>query len=423
MKHVKHADVIKPTQKEDMPLSKIFSYVFLPAIIAGIIGWNMEKLIGHPIFNTITNDAFFFAFVPIIIFYIRLYRSCTLEDKKGMGALLAFLLHLQFFGSFITKIARLLPFGPDQYTDRSIPKPVEKVAKPLYLLQKVTLDSSTMGKVDEHFVQLSITKDMRSTIDSSMKIDPATKASYPSYVVTFHSKKDGSYIGRGIFDAVADEKNLKEERRNAISDTVTGEALNVLALDPYLQNLPRDRWPKQNEEINLGSTELFQSLNPFYIVLLTPLILGLFGFMKRKGVPMSTPVKIVIGMVVAGLSSLVMVFAVKSCNIYLDKTSFIWISSTYGVFSVGELLISPIGLSMVSKLSPPRLTALMMGAWFLVVSIGGKISGMMASYWDKFDDKSNYFMLLFVLALVSAAILCFMVKWLSAVVKEKTGSN
>jgi len=116
-----------------------------------------------------------------------------------------------------------------------------------------------------------------------------------------------------------------------------------------------------------------------------------------------------------------MVWAVKSTDIYHDKTNMIWLISTYAIFTIGELLISPIGLSMVSKLSPPRLTALMMGAWFLVNAIAGKVSGLMATFWDKFADKSQYFMILFVAAMVSAIILFFMVKQLRAVVREKTG--
>ncbi|HTA26517.1 MAG TPA: peptide MFS transporter [Bacteroidia bacterium] len=429
-KHVKVGDVVKPVTKEDMPLSKIFGYVFVPAILTGIFGWNLHAIIGHPLFATVSNDAFFCACIPIIIFYIGILLRSSKEDKRGLSALLAFFVASTVFWVIYNQNSTALTIWADQYTDRSIPKSVEKVAKPLYLLQKVTLDSSTQGKVDARFVQQKITQDMQIKLDSVMKPDTTAKklyatsnGNYPAYTVTFHSKKDNSYIGRGIFDAGADEKNVKEERRNAFLDTKNGEALNILVLDPYLQNLPVNQWPKPKEEINLGSTELFQSLNPFYIVILTPIILGLFGFMKRKGVPLSTPLKIALGMVVAGLSSLVMVFAVKSTNIYLDKTSFVWICTTYGVFSVGELLISPIGLSMVSKLAPARLTALMMGAWFLVNAIAGKISGMMASYWDKFDDKSNYFMLLFVLALCSAVIILFMVKWLSAVVREKTGSN
>jgi POT family proton-dependent oligopeptide transporter len=202
-----------------------------------------------------------------------------------------------------------------------------------------------------------------------------------------------------------------------------GNTQEVQGTDPYLQNLPKDQWPKAGEKQPLISTELYQSANPIYIVIFTPLLLGFFGFLKRRKLELNTPMKIALGMVVAGLSSLTMYFAAKSTNIYLDKTSMSWLLSTYAIFTVAELLISPIGLSMVSKLAPVRLTALMMGAWFLVNAIAGKISGMMASYWDKFDDKGNYFLILFSLAIVSAIIMFLMVKKLAQVVREMTGSN
>ncbi len=81
-------------------------------------------------------------------------------------------------------------------------------------------------------------------------------------------------------------------------------------------------------------------------------------------------------------------FAVMSVpSIYTHKASPFWLFLTYGVFTVSEVCLSPIGLSFVSKLAPPRLTALMMGGWFLSTSIGGKVAGVMASFWDKMPDK------------------------------------
>lgn len=425
IKHVKSADVVKPLQKEDMPLSKIFGYVFVPAIIAGAIGWNMTKIVGHPIFATVSNDAFYFACVPIIIFYLAIYFRSSREDRKGLGALLAFFAVSLGFWVIYNQNSTALTIWAQQYTGRQMPKMIEKPSDFLYLSQKISLDSSTVPKVNEHFVQQNITSDMNCTVDSTMKMDTSVKPNqpYPVFTVTFHSKKDNSYIGRGIFDAVSDEKTVNEERRDAIADSKTGEAFNLMALDPYLQNLPKAEWPKPNEQKSLISTELYQSANPLYIVIFTPLLLGFFGFMKRKKMELNTPIKITLGMIVAGLSSFTMYFATKSTNIYIDKANMSWLLSEYAIFTVAELLISPIGLSLVSKLAPPRLTALMMGAWFLIVSIGGKISGNLASYWDKFDDKGNYFLILFALALVSAAIMFMMVKWLAAVVREKTGSN
>lgn len=360
MKHVKAADVIKPAQKEDMPLWKIFLYVFAPAIVAGAIGWNFKGWTGNSVFSTQSNDAFFFACVPIIIFYIGLYRTCTHEDKKGMGALLSFMAVSTVFWVIYNQNSTALTVWADQYTNRHIPAAAVKWTKPFGLNQLDSSDVHTVTKIDNHFV------------------------------------------------AVLDSKGNTQE---------------VQGIDPYLLNLPKDQWPKPGEKENLVSPEIYQSANPLYIVMLTPLLIGLFGFLKRKGKEVTTPMKVAMGMIIAGLSSLTMYFAVKSTNIYIDKPSMVWLLSTYGIFSVGELLISPIGLSMVSKLAPARFTALMMGAFFLNNSIGGKISGMMAGYWDKFDDKGNYFLILFAMSLVAATMLLLLVRWLSAVIREKTGSN
>ena len=99
-----------------------------------------------------------------------------------------------------------------------------------------------------------------------------------------------------------------------------------------------------------------------------------------------------------------------------------FLAGTYAVFTVGEILVSPIGLSMVSKLSPPRLTALMMGGWYLVNSIAGKIAGMMATFWDNFTDKKMYFLILTVSAGIAGVVMVVISKWIAQVVKEKTGS-
>jgi POT family proton-dependent oligopeptide transporter len=97
----------------------------------------------------------------------------------------------------------------------------------------------------------------------------------------------------------------------------------------------------------------------------------------------------------------------------------LWLISSYGVITIGELLLSPMGLSLVSKLSPVRITSLMMGGWFLSTSIGNKLSGVLATMWDNYNNKANYFWLNFIL-LMSAAIACFaMLRWLNKIMREK----
>jgi len=97
----------------------------------------------------------------------------------------------------------------------------------------------------------------------------------------------------------------------------------------------------------------------------------------------------------------------------------LWLIGTYGVVTIGELLLSPMGLSLVSKLSPVRITSLMMGGWFLSTSIGNKLSGVLASLWDTYDHKANFFLVNFGLLLFATLIMFLMLRWLNKVMQEK----
>jgi POT family proton-dependent oligopeptide transporter len=95
-----------------------------------------------------------------------------------------------------------------------------------------------------------------------------------------------------------------------------------------------------------------------------------------------------------------------------------WLISCYAVITVGELFLSPMGLSLVSKLSPKRITALMMGGWFLATSLGNKLSGILATLWDGYAHKSNFFFVNGLLLGGAAIIMFFMLRWLNGILKE-----
>ncbi len=349
MKHVAEGDIKKKLQKEDMPMSKILGYVFLPAVITALIGWNLNKLFGHTIFGTPSNDAFMCACIPIIIFYIGLFTRSSKEDKRGLGALFAFFIVSIVFWVIYNQNSTGLTIWADQYTNRTIPESMVGVGKTIGAIQVIPTQPDSETKIDEYF--------------------------------------------RPVLDA-------------------NGKTQQVLAPNPYFQNLPKSEWPADGKA-KLISTEIFQSINPFFIIFLTPIVVGLFTWLgKRKREP-STPVKIGLGMIIAGLSSLLMLFAVLSINVYHDKAASSWIICTYGLFTLGELLVSPIGLSIVSKLSPPRITALMMGGFFLVNAIAGKVAGLMGTFWDSFTDKTNYFLILVVAAGIAGTVMFIMSKWIA----------
>jgi POT family proton-dependent oligopeptide transporter len=186
----------------------------------------------------------------------------------------------------------------------------------------------------------------------------------------------------------------------------------------YFKNIPAEQLPQEGETVKLISTELFQSVNPLWVILLTPVVVAFFGFLKTRNMEPSTPWKIFYGFFITALSTLVMVAATYACHNGLEKSTMMWLIASYGVITIGELCLSPMALSLVSKLSPPRLTALMMGGWFLSTSIGNKMSGVLASMWDGYEHKANFFWVNFCLALATALIILFMLKWLNKIVKE-----
>jgi POT family proton-dependent oligopeptide transporter len=357
-KYIKHADVIKPAQKEDMPFSRIIFYVFVPAILAAVIGWFAPG--NNNLFGSHSNDAFIFACVPIIIFYGSVWYRCKGFDRKRIATLFILFGVSIIFWNIYNQNATSLTIWADSYTKRDAPKILEKPLSNFGFLNSVNTELKDVPVLDEHF----------------------------------HAQ-----IG------------------------ADGKVITHLGNDPYLQNIPKNEWPAKGENLKLISTEIYQSINPFWIIVLTPLIVGLFGYMKSKGKELSTPSKFAWGTIIAGLSSLLMVIAALSTNIYQHKVSSAWIFCSYGVFTISELCVSPVGLSLVSKVAPRRFTALMMGGWFITTSLGGKIAGIMTGFWDHFDSKALFFGISAVAALVAGLLLFPLTNKLNKVVVEATASS
>jgi POT family proton-dependent oligopeptide transporter len=174
----------------------------------------------------------------------------------------------------------------------------------------------------------------------------------------------------------------------------------------------------EGETVYAFNTNLFQSVNPFWVVLLTPLVVAFFTWLNSRGIVVSTPSKIAWGLFISALSCLVMVGAVYASQNGIIKSSPWWFISSYAVITIGELFLSPMGLSLVSKLSPARLTSLMMGGWFLATSIGNKLSGVLSSLWDTYDNKANFFWVNTMLLGLAALVLFAMLKNLNKTFKQ-----
>ncbi|NQU86275.1 MAG: MFS transporter, partial [Mariniphaga sp.] len=148
-----------------------------------------------------------------------------------------------------------------------------------------------------------------------------------------------------------------------------------------------------------------------------------FNFLGRRRKEPSTPGKIAWGMLISALSWFVMVVAAVVSGNGIDKASVAWLFGVYGVITIGELCLSPMGLSLVSKLAPKRIAALMMGGWFLSTAIGNKLSGVLSGMWDLFEKKSNFFLTNALLTAGAFIIILLMLPWLKKVYNEHVGEG
>ncbi len=187
----------------------------------------------------------------------------------------------------------------------------------------------------------------------------------------------------------------------------------------YFRNVAKEKLPKEGSSVSLWATNLSQSINPGWVIILTPLVVAFFTFLRRRNKEPSTPTKIAFGLLISALSVLVMVAAVQIGGNGSEKVSVWWLVANYGIITIGELFLSPMGLSIVSKLSPVNITSLMMGGWFLSTSIGNKLSGVLASLWDTYNDKADFFWINFGLLLLASLLMFVLLKQLNKVMKEK----
>lgn len=350
----------KGIQDGDMPFYKIVLFILVPSVIFGVIGWMLKGVASDTnldsyIFGSDSTDAFIFACIPIVYFYGSLYFKAKQEDKRPIGALLSIFAVVILFWAVFKLNGSALTTWADRYTTREI-----------------------QGTTKTVFDNLKFAKEVEYKKDSTELYD-----------ASFRLQK------------------------------VDGKVQKTVDYPVYFRNVSKEKLPAEGSKVSLWATNLSQSINPGWVIILTPLVVAFFTFLRSRKKEPSTPTKIAFGLLISALSVLIMVAAVHIGNNGSEKVSVWWLVANYGVITIGELFLSPMGLSVVSKLSPKNITALMMGGWFLSTSIGNKLSGVLASMWDKYDDKANFFWVNFGLLMFATVLMFALVKKLNKVMQEK----
>lgn len=161
----------------------------------------------------------------------------------------------------------------------------------------------------------------------------------------------------------------------------------------------------------------YQQFNPFYVVALTPVSLAIFGWLASKKKEPSAPRKIGYGMIMAAVAYGVMTVGSLAIVGTSGAVSPNWLISTYLLLTFAELLLSPMGISFVSKVAPPKLKGSMMGGWFAATAIGNYLVSIPMILWGKIPTYLVWIILI-VICLVSAGFIFSIMKKLEAATND-----
>jgi POT family proton-dependent oligopeptide transporter len=179
-------------------------------------------------------------------------------------------------------------------------------------------------------------------------------------------------------------------------------------------------------ESNDFTPQKFQHFNPFFIVALTPIVIGLFSWLSKKGKEPSSPRKIGIGMLITACGFMILVIGSLSLIGFSPKElaetkapenvllSPYWLISTYFTLTIAELFLSPIGISFVSKVAPPHLKGSAQGGWFAATAIGNYAVGLIGLLWARVPLWA-FWLVLVVFCILSATFIFSVIKRLDRV--------
>jgi POT family proton-dependent oligopeptide transporter len=149
----------------------------------------------------------------------------------------------------------------------------------------------------------------------------------------------------------------------------------------------------------------FQAFNPFMIFAFTPFVIALWAWQARRGSEPSTVVKMALGCFGVALANLVLMLAARQAGI--GQASWLWLLLYFAIVTIGELYLSPTGLSLVTKVAPARVVSMVMGMWLATSFAGNFIGGWLGSFWSGMDKGQFFLLIAAVAASAGGAILAF----------------
>lgn len=447
-KRLEGADRQPQTADGDFGLKQLFVTILLPAGVFGVLGYfvgNMIPLVQDTI-GSITF-GFLVGMLPIGVYFFLLVKRASPEEKPGLGALIpvyvaggAFFMVLHLSGGLITvfaehdtnRQAEWIPSVTEFYAQKAMPSYYHnadpELARP---------DERTLLVVPDETEAMFGARILNETAVDGFRQNPA-------YAVTVNDYTGQDYLEGGLACKVFPDDNVKitSEKDShgvettsvkikpentpklgevAMSRNIEGQETSVVLVsrgtfDEVYEGVAEDA-PRlaPGKYVRLLNAEMITGFfNPFFVVICTPLVVWFFAAMSKRGNPVSTARKIFLGMVITAVSLLVVAVGSYLGGSGSSKISMLWLIFYYLIITIGELCLSPMGLSLVTKLSPKRLVGLMMGGWFLATAVGNKMSGFISGL----EPGTQVFVILAVAMLGVAAFIYVMLPRLNSAIKK-----
>lgn len=457
-KVLENADRKPERSEDDTSFKQIALKILLPAGTVGVLAYFLAAAYLPEGFSVRPAVVGFMAgAIPIIIFFVRLGLTAKPEEKPGLLALLpiflaggSFFMILHLNGSAMTQWARdntardskvmpavvLQDALPSYYSNAAedLPRPhpdtLLVVDNPAIarMFGQQRMDEKAVATVAAipgiSTVTSQETKDQQEKDDQSLQQARAV-AVFADGVVTVKEETDAHgapTIAVSIPDGAKSKHRVTFER--TLDD---GTKLPVYLVDTKTYSSIYDGYRKRfgkdptylprGQFVKVVNPEVYQSFNPLFVISLTPLVVAMFAFFTRKKINFSTARKICTGMSLAVVALLLMALAGWVSDNGATKASWLWLAGFYCIITLGELHLSPMGLSLITKLSPKRLVGLTMGGWFLASAFGNVLSGFFGGIQERMQP-THFFLLLAAIGGCVVAFLLVLLPRLDAAIKK-----
>ena len=447
-KGLEEADRKPETAPGDFGLRQVFLTILLPAGGFGVLGYFVGQQIPF-VTNTIgpVTFGFIIGMLPIMGYFLNLVRTANDQEKPGLAALIpvyiaggAFFMVLHLSGGLITvfaehntdRQAEWIPTTTEFYAQKAMPSYFGNASADL-----ARPDERTLFTVPERAESMFGARILNQSTVDMIKADNSSGVTvheytgqpdlegglackvFPDENVNITEAKDAHGVTTTSVRIVPEQ--TPSSGQVALTRNIEGAEVPVIMVsegsfsEVYRKAGPDTPRLAPGKYVRLMNAELLTGfLNPFFVVILTPVIVWFFAWRVKRGKGVSTARKIFYGMLITTISLLVMALGSKLGQDGASKTSMNWLVYYYLIITFGELCLSPMGLSLVTKLAPKRLVGLMMGGWFLSTAVGNKMSGFISGL----EPSTTMFVVLAVAILGVAGFIFAMLPRLDAAIKK-----